>query len=283
MTIQSLESVPFQTLFEAFSDAFRDYEIQPNAGELRNMLKRRGFNPALSFGAFEDKRLISFTFNGTGKYRGLPTAYDTGTGTCEEYRGRGLATKIFEYSLPHLRKAGITKYLLEVLQHNTKAVSVYQKLGFESSREFNYFKQNTYAVRIPDKPLKTEYTIKQMKWQNCQPLEEFGDYLPSWQNSFASIERGGGDFMAFGAFMHSLPVGYCVLEPLSGDITQLAVNRLHRRQGIGTALLNEALKHNRYHEIKLINADAGNEATAALLKTFNIALAGRQFEMIKCV
>jgi len=281
MTIQSLESVPIQTLFEAFSSAFRDYEIQPNATELHAMLKRRGFNPAFSFGAFKDNRLIAFTFNGTGKYQGFPTAYDTGTGTCEEYRGRGLATKIFEFSLPRLRKAGITRYLLEVLQHNTKAVSVYQKLGFESIREFNYFRQSTDAVRIPGKPLKTEYTIQTMRWQDCQPLEELGDYHPSWQNSFASIERSGEDFMAFGAFKDNIPVGYCIIDSLSGDITQLAVSRLHRRNGLAAALLTEALKHNRHHEIKLINADVRSMATIAFLNTFNITLAGRQYEMIK--
>jgi len=50
-----------------------------------------------------------------------------------------LATKIFEYSIPFLKKANVSQYLLEVLQHNTKAVSVYKKIGFEVSREFNYF------------------------------------------------------------------------------------------------------------------------------------------------
>jgi ribosomal protein S18 acetylase RimI-like enzyme len=105
------------------------------------MLKRRGFNPDLSFAAFDNNEIVSFTFNGIGNFNGIPTAYDTGTGTLKSHRGKGLATQIFEYSIPYLREAGIRQYLLEVLQHNTKAVSVYKNLGFKTSREFNYFAQ----------------------------------------------------------------------------------------------------------------------------------------------
>lgn len=39
-------------------------------------------------------------------------------------------------------------HLLEVLQHNTKAVSVYRNLGFETTREFNYFVQKNEAVKV---------------------------------------------------------------------------------------------------------------------------------------
>lgn len=131
MEIRSLADTDFDTLYEAFSQAFADYEVQINGAQLRRMLKRRGFDARLSFAAFDGDRIAAFTLNGIGNYDGLPTAYDTGTGTLEAYRGQGLATRIFEHSIPYLKEAGIGRYLLEVLQHNTKAVSVYRKLGFD--------------------------------------------------------------------------------------------------------------------------------------------------------
>ena len=82
-------------------------------------------------------KIVAFTLNGIGYFNRIPTAYDTGTGTLKNYRGKGLATKIFEYSIPYLKSANVKQYLLEVLQYNTKAVSVYRKLGFEVIREFN--------------------------------------------------------------------------------------------------------------------------------------------------
>lgn len=102
MEIKSLDKTDFETLFKAFSNAFADYDFQISAEELRAMLKRRGFNPDLSFAAFEGENIVSFTLNGIGNYNGIKMAYDTGTGTLKEYRGQGLAAIIFEYSIPYL-------------------------------------------------------------------------------------------------------------------------------------------------------------------------------------
>ena len=106
MEIKSLEKTDFNTLFRAFGRAFADYEVQLNAEQLRAMLTRRGFDPALSFAAFDGAQIAAFTLNGIGNFNGVPTAYDTGTGTLKEYRGTGLATEIFRHSMPHLRRAG---------------------------------------------------------------------------------------------------------------------------------------------------------------------------------
>ena len=119
MEIKSLEKTDFDTLFRAFGRAFADYEVQLNAEQLRAMLTRRGFDPALSFAAFDGAQIAAFTLNGIGNFNGVPTAYDTGTGTLKEYRGTGLATEIFRHSMPHLRRGGVGQYLLEGLQHNT--------------------------------------------------------------------------------------------------------------------------------------------------------------------
>ncbi len=149
MEIKSLSKINFDTIFQAFSQAFADYEIQLDKEQLQIMLKRRGFDPDISFAAFDRNEIAAFTLNGTGYFNGILTAYDTGTGTLKNYRGKGLATKIFEYSIPYLRERNIEQYLLEVLQHNTKAISVYKNIGFEVTREFNYF------IKTPQ----TRYTI----------------------------------------------------------------------------------------------------------------------------
>jgi hypothetical protein len=107
MEIKSLAKTNFETIFKAFNQAFADYEIQINKEQLQTMLKRRGFNPNLSFAAFEDHEIVSFTLNGIGNFNGTLTAYDSGTGTIKEHRGKGLATEIFEYSIPFLREANI--------------------------------------------------------------------------------------------------------------------------------------------------------------------------------
>ena len=92
------------------------------------------------------------------------------------------------------------------------------------------------------------------------------DFNPSWQNSFESVERTPEDFIVFGAYLNASLTGYCIFEPNSGDITQLAVDKQHRREGVGSLLLKEALKYNRYSSVKVINTDISCDSITRFLE-----------------
>lgn len=277
---KSLNKTSFDDIYLAFKEAFKDYEMQLNKDELQLMLKRRGFVPDLSFGAFEKDRLVAFTFNGIGTYQGLKTAYDTGTGTLEEYRGQGLATRVFEYSMPYLKKAGIQQYLLEVLQHNPKAISVYEKLGFKISREFNYFVQEQEKADLKTKPLDPSYQIQPVVIDNDLSIAAFWDFTPSWQNDFDAINRKAGDFKMVGAYHKNRLIAYCILETQSGDLTQISVDKPYRRNGIGSHMLREIVKYNQHPSIKVINTDITCTSIVDFLESRSIPLSGKQFEMV---
>ena len=141
MEIRNLEHTDFDTLFNAFERAFADYEVHFDKKEVRSMLLRRGYVPWLSFAAFDNGEIVAFTLNGIGIFNGIPTAYDTGTGTVKEYRGQGIAREIFSYSLPFLKESGIRQYLLEVLQNNSNAIAIYRRMRFNTTREFACYRQ----------------------------------------------------------------------------------------------------------------------------------------------
>lgn len=279
--IKSLSEISEYEIYKAFAEAFTDYELQLNKSQLLAMLSRRGWAPDLSFGAFYEGRLVSFTLNGTGSFKGIKTAYDTGTGTIEAFRGKGLASKIFKYSIPYLEGAGVSQYLLEALQHNNAAVSLYKKLGFEVSREFNYFSEEVDKLSLPTPVLLPGLEIKPVSLPQIEAPDSFRDFTPSWQNSFEAIGRNLKEFKISGAILDGEMVGYCVFEPLSGDITQLAVGRGHRRQGIASALLENALKFNQNDSVKCINTEISCESLTGFLESRGITLKGKQFEMIK--
>lgn len=279
--IDSLKNRSFDLLFESFEDAFADYEMQLVKEELERMLIRRGFVHELSFGAFDGDKLVAFTFNGIGEFNGVKTAYDTGTGTMKDYREKGLAKQIFEYSIPFLKEAGIEQYLLEVLQHNDKAVPLYKKLGFEVTREFNYFSEENEKVKLPKKDLDSDYSVKLIDIEQIKTFESFFDFKPAWQNSFESIFRKPEEFKAVAALYNDVPIGFSVSEVKSGDITQISVDKKHRRKGIGTALIKEIIKLNQYNSIKCINTETTCESITKFLESLSIPLVGKQFEMIK--
>ncbi|MBK6962790.1 MAG: GNAT family N-acetyltransferase [Bacteroidales bacterium] len=279
--IRNLSGLSPDEMFIAFSEAFADYEITLDKVEHQRMLNRRGFDAALSFGAFEDGRLVSFTCNGIGTFNGQSTAYDTGTGTLKEYRGQGLASRVFEASIPFLVEAGIRQYLLEVLQHNEPAVSVYRKMGFEVSREFNYFVAATDALDLKDRPIPGDYILKSISMDELGDPSAMWDFTPSWQNSFEAIGRKPEDFSIIGIYCKNQLTGYGIVEPASGDITQLAVHTEHRRKGLGTAILGELVKLNMHPGLKSINTDTECQAIESFFISNGLPLKGKQFEMIR--
>jgi len=278
MEIINLEHIDFDTLFHGFEKAFSDYEIHFEKEEVRSMLKRRGYNPKLSFTVFENGEMVAFTLNGTGTFNGIPTAYDTGTGTVKEYRGQNLAGKIFNHSIPFIKKAGIRQYLLEVLQNNRKAISVYHRMNFKVTREFDCFRQ---TIELIDKRNgNSDCSIKQVDTDAIRQTQDYCDFSPSWQNSIDSIERGISDLMCLGAFLNGKMVGHCVFDKHTGDLTQIAVQSVHRRKGIASRLLHEAMERMKTDFIKVLNINSDNHTMRKFLESKNIPLANKQFEMI---
>lgn len=281
MDIRSLKDIDFDTVFHAFEQAFADYEIRFEKEEVRAMLKRRGYTHELSFAMFDNGDIVAFTLNGTGIYRGVRTAYDTGTGTLEAYRGKGIAKEIFQHSIPYLKDAGIGQYLLEVIHDNEKAVSVYRKLGFDTTRELDCFRQSIDQItNMRHEATGGDIEIARMDIEDVATASGFCDFSSSWQNGVESLTRAGDDLICLGAYMSGRLVGYCVLDPLTGDISQIAVDRDYRRKGIATMLLGEAIGLMRTDRIKVLNVSSADEAMKAFLIGKNIAPAGKQFEMI---
>lgn len=279
MEFRNLKSCSFDTLFRGFERAFADYEISFEKEEVRSMLERRGYNPEVSFALFDKGEIAAFTLNGTGVFNGRPTAYDTGTGTAKEYRGMGLAGEIFSRSIPFLKECGVEQYLLEVLQNNQKAISVYRKLGFEITRELDCFRQMLSEVKFPASMKKGSLTIVPADFCAVTSAQDFCDFLPSWQNSIDSIRRGQAGLTSLGAFADNSLIGYCVFDASTGDLTQIAVKDEYRRKGVATRLLHQTVNRLNTDFLKVLNVSSTDSSLPAFLESRNIPRASKQFEM----
>lgn len=278
--IRSLKGLSFDELYAAHLKAFKDYPFQWTKEALQRTVHRRGFSPELSYGAFHNNNLVSFTWNGIGTFEGRRTAYDTGTGTAEGYRGKGLASKIFEYSVPHLKAAGIQQYLLEVLTGNAAAQSVYLKQGFSVTRSLHCFRTESNKWEFLERPLEEGILIKKIDLDE-KVMKPMIDFELSWQNSFESLSRNPGHFEVVGAFRGNELLGYGVIEPDSGDIPHLAVKKGAREKGIGAAILSALRKMNRSDTVKMINIPADCPDIIRLIIKHGLPEIAIQYEMLK--
>lgn len=279
--IASLADLSFDDLYACHIEAFKDYPFQWSREGLEKTIHRRGFDQSLSFGAFYNDRLVAFTWNGIGKYNGLHTAYDTGTGTVEEHRGKGLASGIFEYSIPFLKESGVQQYLLEVLEENKKAISVYANQGFEVTRTFDCFRTTINEWQMAEGSMTEPIEIRPIDLSYEQQMKAMCDFTVSWQNNFQALQKNPADFIVIGAFKDDRLVGYGIVEPGSGDIPQLAVEKSERRKGFGSALLRQLKPMIKADIVKVINIESTLEPIVKFVTANGIPKIVSQFEMIK--
>jgi len=283
MIINPLSNISLEKIYKTFVEAFSDYHVKFTLSfdDFLFMMNRRGMNRDLSFGAFENERLLGFTLNGIGLWNGFLTAYDTGTGIIPDYRKKGLAKRIFQESLPVLRQNNIKQYLLEVLKQNKVAYELYIKLGFEVNREFDYyvFKKNdikNYAfAKCPNK-IRIEET-DEIDWAKAI---SFFDFEPSWQNSLEAIKRSFDSYFRIAAYKNDDLVGFGFLQKSNGDIPQIAVNKDFRRKGIGSAIFRKLIDINQIENFQIINTEKTDIGMKKFLEHFNIFPSGGQYEMI---
>ena len=77
-------------------------------------------------------------------------------------------------------------------------------------------------------------------------------------------------------------IGYGIIEPLSGDVPQLAVLPSHRRCGIATAIFQQLLTRIVAAEvvnIKVISVEVGCTSLIEFLKSRNVHSTSNQYEM----
>ena len=282
IVIKQLSGMSIDTIHAAFVKAFADYAepIELSVEQLQYMIERRGCNLDLSFGAFDNEELVGFTLNGIGEWNGKLTAYDTGTGVIKEFRKKGIATQLFNDSLPVLRENNITQYLLEVIRTNKKAYDLYTKAGFNVTREFDYYISPKDAIEIKISKLNDEYVIKEIGDPDWKLFKAFWDFVPSWQNSIDSLNRKLDYFKILGIFDNSRAVGYGVIEKDTGDIPQLGIDKGYRRKGLSTTLLHNLLQYSTSDVIRIINIEASYTTFKKFADSLNLTPGFGQYEML---
>lgn len=93
LCFRTLENCDLLTVYEVFKAAFSDYIVpmKPAFLQFENILLRRGYNSALSIGAFEDAQLVGFILSSSRMWHGKKSLYTIGVGVIPAKRGQKIA------------------------------------------------------------------------------------------------------------------------------------------------------------------------------------------------
>lgn len=272
-----LDKTSIETLHKTFLDAFSDYQVNIALPlwKFKQMLQRRGYVSELSIGAFKNEMLVGFVLNGFRSWNGKPTVYDLGTGVIVEYRRQGITSNMLLNIKEVLKEKQVEQYLLEVIESNTSAVSLYKKQGFEIQREFTCFQldKNKY---IPITTCKVEHVNR----IDLGQLTDFWDFKPSWQNSIDSINAVPEEFLYSIVRLDNTIVGYGIIDKRTGDIPQIAVNRHYRGKGIARSIITDMIMNTESDKISILNVDNESKSTNDFLLELGFENRVGQYEML---
>ena len=272
MQVKSLSHTKFADIVESFNEAFADYSVKmpesTDFWEKRWRAARVDYN--LSYGMFEEEKIVGFIINGIDFKKKKLTAFNSGTGVIAKYRGRRIVKQLYDFAIPKLIEKGVEICALEVISTNNKAIKAYQSVGFKITKTLKCFSgtlnvndfENISTLKIP---------IKKINWVKL-PNQEFY----SWDFQKSGIEILKDKFAYFDVFENKKKIGYFILNPKSGTIAQfdLAVeNSEHNWLKLFSAIKNIA------PIIKINNIDDRQHTKIIVAEKVGLANTIDQFEM----
>lgn len=217
MIVRHLGDTDFKTIIDCFLSAFENYFVKMPTDH--NFYKQRwkasGVNFDLSYGMFDNGKLVAFIINSIDERQSEMIAYNSGTGVIPDYRGNRLVKTIYDFAIPDLIKNGITKCLLEVITENEKAIKSYEGIGFKKCKHYKCYggtisieAQNNYILRAVD--------FNAINWRTL-PNQE----LYSWDNQNRSLEKGNYKF--FQVLVDNQVQSFFAINPENGYIAQFEI------------------------------------------------------------
>jgi ribosomal protein S18 acetylase RimI-like enzyme len=186
MIVKKLDTVDFETIMQCFLKAFDNYFVKmPTEYDYyKKRWKAAKVRFDLSYGMFDNEKLVGFIINGIDLRNGDLVAFNTGTGVIPEYRGLKIVRSIYDYALVDLKKNGITKCSLEVIKENKIAIRAYQSIGFEICKNYKCFKGEVHIDKHDD------IELKEVDFNNVDWVKLPNQKIYSWDNDQTSLKEG---------------------------------------------------------------------------------------------
>ncbi|EDP72486.1 acetyltransferase, GNAT family protein [Flavobacteriales bacterium ALC-1] len=269
MIVSHLGDTDFETIMDCFLLSFENYFVQmPTDHEFyQERWKAAGVRYDLSYGMFDEDKLVGFIINAIDRRQGHLTAYNSGTGVIPEYRGQRIVKAIYDYAIPDLIKNGTTKCQLEVITENDKAIKSYEGIGFKKCKHYKCFKGELSTEGENDFIL-NKVSYDDMSWENLSNQD-----LYSWDNQKESLAKGDYDY--YHVLKANQLQSYFIMNTESGYVAQFEVIE---DSSINWQILFSAIQSINKN-IRVNNVDERLTNKIKALKSVGIENTVNQFEM----
>ncbi|QOS99033.1 GNAT family N-acetyltransferase [Brevibacterium sp. JNUCC-42] len=164
VTFKRLTELTFAEAVQLWNASFSEYfvDIQADISSLLKRLSKDELSPDLSIVAFEEEEPIGFVLTGWRMIKDKKVAWNGGTAIKPEWRGRGVGKLMMKELLSIYAELDIDVATLEAIAENKRAISLYEKMGYEIAGKIILVNQKGELKKgiIPPKP-SNSYFLKQ--------------------------------------------------------------------------------------------------------------------------
>lgn len=273
MEIKSLTHTPISEIVATLNHAFSDYFVPINFTEqyVNERWKASGVDYKLSFGVFDENKLVGFLIHAINFYGSTKVAYNASTGIIPKYRRQGLLIKLYDKAIPVLKENGIQKSTLECITKNERAIAAYQKVGFSIDRKYHLYKFDWKGLETE---LESEFKIVLSSNFDFSEFDHLQNYIPSIENQDHFLEKYKHNLTAISVFDKNESIAYLIFHKTSKRIHRLGVKNNNWKK-YGTILFSGLQKAN----YNIINIDSENKSMHNFFKKMNFDNYINQYDM----
>ena len=269
MIIKNLKNSTFEELFQCFQSAFENYFVKmPNdPNYFRERWEAAKVDYQLSYGMFDQGKLIGFIIHAIDQRNGVLTAFNTGTGVLPEYRGQRIVKSIYDYALKDLNQNGIQRSTLEVITQNELAIKAYESVGFQI---YKHFKCYNGAIQLENIQ---EFDVNELKVQNIPWKKLPNQQFYSWDNQKETISNG--NFRYFEVLYKQESESFFIIKP---ELNYLAQFDLLNQKPDAWQRLFSAIKQIS-DQVKINNVDDRLNDKITIIQSIGLKNTIDQYEM----
>jgi len=217
MNIKNLSKIPFENIIKCFNESFASYfvELPKDSDFWKQRWGQANVDYSLSFGMFDNDKLVGFILNAIDFRNDELVAYNSGTGVLPNYRGRKIIKSVYDYALPILKQNNIERCTLEVVQENEIAIRLYKSIGFNIIKKYKCF-QGEINLHKNNNIILVELDINNIDGSNLLNQDIY-----SWDFHLNVLKRG--NYKYYKVFNNDILESYFIVNPENGYIAQFEV------------------------------------------------------------
>lgn len=268
MKVTHLGHTDFNVIMECFLSSFEGYFVKmpTDYNYYRQRWKAAKVRYDLSYGMFDDDKLVGFIIHAVDERENHLIAFNTGTGVIPEYRGQKIVKSIYDYAIPDLIQNGITKSVLEVIIENHKAIKAYKGVGFKIRKTFKCF---SGELSVSEESIEIyEVSFDNISWKQMPNQDTY-----SWDFNNRSLR--GGNFKYYNVFHNGIVESFFSINIENNTINQLEV--LNTKNGNWKRLFFAVQSISK--QVRIINVDDTLEEKLSAIEKSGLKNTVNQYEM----